>query len=89
VETLSVGTKNGDSIEVPRVEVTEDVLEDHDVAVLLTDHDGFPYETISDHAPAIIDARNGFEGAAGGNNVWLLGGGENEVESWESRHMQS
>jgi UDP-N-acetyl-D-glucosamine dehydrogenase len=89
VEELSVGTKNGDSVEVPRVEVTEDVLEDHDVAVLLTDHDDFPYENISDHAPAIIDARNGFDDAAGENNIWLLGGGENGVESWGNKHAQS
>ncbi len=89
VEKLSVDTKKGDSIEVPRVEVTEDVLEDHDVAVLLTDHDDFPYETISNHATAIIDARNGFEDAADENNVWLLGGGENGTESWESRQVKS
>jgi len=82
VETLNLDTGEGESVEVPRVEVTEEVLETHDVAVLLTDHDDFPYETISDHLPTIIDARNGFEDAADKKNVWLLGGGENGSSQW-------
>jgi UDP-N-acetyl-D-glucosamine dehydrogenase len=82
VEKLSVDTREGESVEVPRVEVTEEVLESHDVAVLLTDHDDFPYETISNHLPTIIDARNGFEDATDKENVWLLGGGENGGSQW-------
>jgi UDP-N-acetyl-D-glucosamine dehydrogenase len=77
VERLSVDTETGGSVEVPRVDVTEEVLEAHDVAVLLTDHDDFPYETISNHLPTIIDARNGFEDVREEENVWLLGGGGN------------
>jgi len=64
VETLSVDTGEDESVEMPRVEVTEEVLGTHDVAVLLTDHDDFPYETISDHLPTIINARNGFDDVA-------------------------
>ena len=65
------------SVEVPRVDVTEDTLKAHDVAVLLTDHDDFPYEAISAHVSAVVDARNGFENGADKENVWLLGGGGN------------
>ena len=82
VETLSVDTEECGTIEVSRVDVTEEVLEEHDVAVLLTDHDAFPYEIISDHLPTIIDARNGFKDAADKENVWLLGGGENGGGQW-------
>lgn len=76
VDEFQVETKNGETLNVPRVEVTEEVLGSHDVAVLLTGHDDFPYETISAHLPTIIDARNGFENAEEEENVWLLGGGE-------------
>jgi UDP-N-acetyl-D-glucosamine dehydrogenase len=82
VDEFRVDTKNGDAFDVPRVEVTEEVLESHDVAVLLTDHNDLPYEMISDRLPTIIDARNGIEDAADKENVWLLGGGENGSRSW-------
>jgi UDP-N-acetyl-D-glucosamine dehydrogenase len=77
VDEFSVGMGDGSSLEIPRVDVTRESLAAHNVAVLLTDHDAFPYETISDYLPTIIDARNGFENAEDEENVWLLGGGEN------------
>lgn len=80
VEALNVDTEQDGSVEVPRVDVTEKVLEAHNVAVLLTDHDDFPYKTISNRLPTVIDARNGFEDVADEENVWLLGGGENGRE---------
>ena len=82
VEEFRVDTKDGRRADVPRVEVTKETLEDHDVAVLLTDHDDFPYETISNSLPTIIDARNGFGDAAEKENVWLLGDGENGGSKW-------
>mgnify|MGYP006279853651 CR=1 FL=1 len=86
VEAFSVNDGQEGSVDVPRVDVTEEVLEAHDVAVLLTDHDDFPYETISDHLPTIIDARNGFDGAAGKDDIWLLGGGAKKGEATERVH---
>jgi len=84
VEEFQVDTENKGIIDVPQVEVTEEVLEAHDVAVLLTDHDDFPYDTISEHLPMIVDARNGFEGVAEKENIWLLGSGENGRAAWEN-----
>ena len=84
VEEFQVDTENKGTINVPQVEVTEEVLEAHDVAVLLTDHDDFPYDTISEHLPMIVDARNGFEGAAEKENIWLLGSGENGRAAWDN-----
>ena len=82
VDEFRVDTKNGGMCDVPQVGVTEEILRSHDVVVLLTDHDDFPYETISDHVSTIIDARNGFGDAADKENVWLLGGGENGGGQW-------
>ncbi len=39
------------------VEVTEQEIRDADVVVLVTDHDGFPYEMIASEAKAIFDTR--------------------------------
>ncbi len=78
VEEFRVDAGEAGAVEVPRVNVTEETLGAHDVAVLLTDHDDFPYEAISEHVSAVIDARNGFEDGADEENVWLLGGGENQ-----------
>ena len=76
VESYSVATREG-RIDIPRTEITEEVLQSHDVAVLVTDHDVFPYDRIAAHAPAIVDARNGFADREGErDNLWLLGGGQ-------------
>ncbi|WP_118837977.1 nucleotide sugar dehydrogenase [Salinibacter ruber] len=84
VEEFRVDAGEAGAVEVPRVDVTEETLGAHDVAVLLTDHDDFPYEAISEHVSAVIDARNGFEDGADKENVWLLGGGENRSSEWRS-----
>jgi len=44
--------------EVPRVELTPEMLREHDVAVIVTDHDAFDGRMIAEHAPAIVDTRN-------------------------------
>lgn len=77
VESFCVDTGQG-AMEVPRVELTDEGLDAHDVAVLVTDHDDFPYDTIRERVPTIIDARNGFEDGAEAENVWLLGGGAHD-----------
>ncbi|MFR0355627.1 nucleotide sugar dehydrogenase [Streptomyces sediminimaris] len=40
-----------------RVEPTPRELADADVVVLLTDHDGFDYELVAEHAPFVLDCR--------------------------------
>jgi len=49
---------NGSAEELPRLPLTPEVLEDHDVAIVLTNHTAFNYEMIAAHAPMIVDTRN-------------------------------
>ena len=87
VEAFSVHVGNETFDEVPRVEVTKESLEAHDVAVLVTDHDAFPYDVIRKHGPAIVDARNGFGEGERENGIWLLGGGRNGKRDWERERV--
>ena len=43
--------------ELQSVELTSKVLQDVDCVLLITDHDGFPYDLIGAHAPLIVDTR--------------------------------
>jgi UDP-N-acetyl-D-glucosamine dehydrogenase len=70
VERFSVETNEGtrseeSRVEIPRVGCTAEELSGHDVVVLLTDHDAFPYERIARHARSIVDTRNGMQGVTG------------------------
>src|SRR3989442_3104022 len=40
------------------VELSEDVLKSHDLALITTDHTNFDYQRIVDHSPLIVDTRN-------------------------------
>ncbi|MEU5310412.1 nucleotide sugar dehydrogenase [Streptomyces sp. NPDC021562] len=51
VESLPVDSR------LVRVEPTQRELADADVVVLLTDHDGFDYELVAEHAPFVLDCR--------------------------------
>ena len=46
------------------VPLTPDTLKGYDAALLLTDHTGFDYEMIREHAPLIIDTRGKFREAS-------------------------
>jgi UDP-N-acetyl-D-glucosamine dehydrogenase len=74
VETYTVP---GDDRPMPRVEVTPDTLESHDVVVILTDHDAFDYEQIATHASCVVDTRNaiGDQTKAEQSNIRTLGNG--------------
>ena len=48
------------------VELTENVLKTHDVAVITTDHSRFNYQWIVDHAPLVMDTRNATQGLTRG-----------------------
>ncbi len=76
VARLSVKTHRHGTLELENTPLSEDILKGHDVAVLLTEHSDFDYETIAKHARVVIDTRNGMKQAANGrDNVRLLGGG--------------
>jgi UDP-N-acetyl-D-glucosamine dehydrogenase len=85
VEEFCIDSKDGGEVDIPRVNLTEETLLDYDVAVLLTDHADFPYDSISQYLPTIVDARNGFESAADKQGIWLLGGGMTEHPSIEEQ----
>ena len=40
------------------LQLTENVLKDHDIAVITTDHTSFDYQFIVDHATIVVDTRN-------------------------------
>ncbi len=77
VPAFSVPTAKGERMALERVEPTEEVLRAHDVAVILTDHDAFPYARIAEHAPLIVDTRNALGHIPHNRDkVVLLGGGD-------------
>ena len=43
--------------ELQSVELTSEALQDVDCVLLITDHDGFPYDLIATHASLIVDTR--------------------------------
>lgn len=75
VERLTV-RKSGKKEEITSVALTEDVIRDHDVVVLMTDHKAFPYSRIASGAHTIIDTRNAFRHIKHNREkIRLLGGG--------------
>jgi UDP-N-acetyl-D-glucosamine dehydrogenase len=44
------------------VELTADALVDADAVVIVTDHDGFDYELVREHARFVLDTRNRIAG---------------------------
>jgi UDP-N-acetyl-D-glucosamine dehydrogenase len=57
VESLPVDAR------LVRVEVTAEELAAADMVVLLTDHDGFDYELVAEHAPFVLDCRRRLSGS--------------------------
>jgi UDP-N-acetyl-D-glucosamine dehydrogenase len=63
-------------------ELSPERLGSYDVAVIVTDHDAFPYDLIVEHVPKVVDARNALgERARDADNVILLGGQRNGTVS--------
>ena len=78
VDDYQVRYKSGETADIPSVELTPETLEEHEVAVIITDHDDLDGEMIAEHAPAIVDTRNALEGItddARREKITLLGGG--------------
>lgn len=77
VASFNIRTAMNGNEALPREELSDEALQRYDIAVLLTDHDDFPYSRISEHIPLVIDTRNGFaDVACDGQAVRLLGAGQ-------------
>ncbi len=75
VKKVRVGGKGG-NMELEPIELTDEVLQNHDVAVILTDHSGFSYAQIAKQSKVIIDTRNALRDIPHDRDkVMLLGGG--------------
>lgn len=82
VSTLQVEPGAGEARKMESVDLSPERLADYDVAVIVTDHDAFPYEMIVEHTARIVDARNALPDAAQDRpNVVLLGGGNHTVRT--------
>lgn len=76
VPTLQNETSPSEAL-MTSVELTPDSISNHEVVVILTDHDAFPYDMIVEHASAVIDTRNALGAdAQEKDTVRLLGGGD-------------
>jgi UDP-N-acetyl-D-glucosamine dehydrogenase len=68
---------DGAALSLSSVDLTEAVVQEHDVVVIATDHSAFPYAMIAKHARSIIDTRNALKHIPHDREkVLLLGGGE-------------
>lgn len=75
VDRLTV-RKGGSKEEINGIALTEDVIRDQHVVVLMTDHKAFPYSRIAEEANTIIDTRNAFKHVKHNRDkIRLLGSG--------------
>jgi len=75
VPSLSVRTPHSE-IAMESVEVSEELLQEQDVTVILTDHSAFSYAQIAQESRCIIDTRNALKDIPHGRDkIMLLGGG--------------
>ncbi len=75
VPKMTVKTENG-PLEMTSLDVTEEVLREHDVAVILTEHSAFSYPLIAKNSKQVIDTRNALKDIPHDREkVMLLGGG--------------
>ncbi len=75
VKKVSVSGKNWE-MHLEPIEVTDETLRNHDVAVILTDHSAFSYAQIAKQSNVIVDTRNALEDIPHDRDkVMLLGGG--------------
>ena len=76
VPTFSVELP-AETVQLESIDISEEVLKEHEVVVILTDHTAFPYAQIAEHAHVIVDTRNAMKRVPyDRQNVILLGGGE-------------
>lgn len=57
-------------------DLTDELLQEHDVTVILTDHSAFPYARVAKHARSVVDTRNAMKHIPHDREkIRLLGGG--------------
>lgn len=59
-------------LEVKSVDLTPELLQSQDAAVILTDHDAYDYAFIARHSPLLIDTRNATKAVADRSNILKL-----------------
>ena len=55
------GLRNYPDINMKSIELTEEILKNADVTLLLADHSVYDYSFIEKHSRCIVDTRNAFE----------------------------
>jgi UDP-N-acetyl-D-glucosamine dehydrogenase len=60
-----------DFSDMSSIPLTEDVLKNHDVALITTDHTNFEYQWIVDHSNLVVDTRNATRGVTRGREKIL------------------
>jgi len=58
VPSYTVSTSDGETVDIPSVDLTPEMLQAHDATVIVTGHDAFDAHLIAEHAPIIVDTRN-------------------------------
>ncbi len=79
VPSFSVEDRNGNPIDTPATDLTPEVLQRCEVAVVVTNHEAYDAEMIAHHAPRIVDTRNALEDIEDPElrqKITLLGGGK-------------
>jgi UDP-N-acetyl-D-glucosamine dehydrogenase len=79
VPSYSVEVQDGETVDLPSVDLTPETLRSCDVAVAITDHDDYDTEKIARHAPYVVDTRNvlgDVEDLDLREKITLLGGGK-------------
>jgi len=68
--------KNGSEETIESIPITRDAIRSYDIVVIGTDHSGFNYSEIAEHASVVIDTRNALSHVPHSRDkVRLLGGG--------------
>jgi len=78
VPSFEVSMSGEGTFEVPSVDLTPEVLEEHDATIIVTDHNAFDPHLIAQHAPSIVDTRNALSSITDPElrkKIALLGGG--------------
>ena len=76
VDSITIEDDHGNTT-LKATQLTEKVLKEHEVAIILTDHSAFSYAMIAEHAKTIVDTRNALKHIPHNRDkVVLLGGGE-------------
>ncbi|WP_245846091.1 nucleotide sugar dehydrogenase [Longibacter salinarum] len=86
VDEYHVRYRDGSSRAIEKVECTPETVAEHDVVVVVTDHDAFDVEMIATSARSIVDTRNMLADITDPDlreRIHLLGGGDSTMTALE------